>query len=65
MTNTEAINLLTTQTTDLLSLFQSQKTNIDTTIANAVETSVDASKIPLIQVTTAMLNTQALVVGLS
>jgi len=62
MTTDQAIDNLTQQTTDLLAVFQLQKSAVDTRIAAAVLTSQNAAQIPLVTITTAMIRTQTMMI---
>jgi hypothetical protein len=57
-----AVNSLTTQAGVLFSTTTTLQTNIDTDIATAVTVSENATQIPLAQIATNLINTQALFV---
>jgi len=59
-----AIIDLTTQTTELLSSFTTQRDSVAQQIAAAVETSVNEAQIPLALVATNLINTQAMLISL-
>ena len=64
MTIATAIADLTAEHTTLLGVFTTQKSSVDTLIANAVIVSENASQIPLAAIATNLITTQALMVTL-
>jgi hypothetical protein len=64
MTLETSIDLLTTQTTELLDTCVALKDNTATLIANAVAVSTNASQIPLITMAHNLIDTQVLFVTL-
>lgn len=62
MTTESAIIDLTTQTTALLNVVSTIAVNTTAKIATAVAVSENASQIPLVNIATNMINTQALII---
>jgi hypothetical protein len=59
-----SVDLLSTASTDLLAVCTTIKADVATDIATAVSTSINTTQIPLTDIATNLITTQALIIGL-